>query len=194
MRHLSVFNNVTLDGYFSGEGGDLRWAHTGSDDPEYQAFVAENAKGGGVLVFGRVTYQMMAGWWPTPAAAQMDPVVASRMNALPKIVFSRTLPKADWANTTLVRGDAPGEMRRLKRESGPDMVVLGSGRLVASLAREGLVDEYQLLVNPVVIGKGRTMFEGLERSMPLALAETRAFPNGKVFLRYTAETKEAEDL
>jgi len=186
MSRLSVFNNVTLDGYFSGEGGDLRWAHGGTDDPEYQAFVADNAKGGGVLVFGRVTYQMMAGWWPTPAAAQMDPVVADRMNALPKVVFSRTLTKSDWANTTLVRGDAAGEIRRRKAADGPDMVILGSGRLVAALAREGLIDEYQLLVNPVVLGRGRTMFEGLERPLSLSLAESRPFRNGKVFLRYAA--------
>jgi dihydrofolate reductase len=187
MPNLSVFNNVTLDGYFSGQGGDLRWAHAGADDPEYQAFVAENAKGGGVLVFGRVTYQMMAGWWPTPAAAQMDPVLATRMNALPKVVFSGTLAMADWANTTLVRGDAADEMRRRKAADGPDMVILGSGRLVAALAREGLIDEYQLLVNPVVLGRGRTMFEGLERPLSLALVESRAFRNGKVFLRYAAE-------
>jgi dihydrofolate reductase len=187
MPRLAVFNNVTLDGCFAGEGGDLRWAHAGNHDPEYQAFVAGNAKADGALVFGRVTYQMMAGWWPTPAAAQMDPVLAGRMNALPKIVFSRTLPKADWAKTTLVRGDAAEEMRRRKAAEGPDMVILGSGRLVAALAREGLIDEYQLLVNPVVLGKGRTMFEGVERPLSLALTESRAFPNGKVFLRYAAE-------
>jgi dihydrofolate reductase len=184
MRQLSVFNNVSLDGYFSGPGGDFRWAHEGSDDPEYQAFVAANASGGGALVFGRVTYALMAGWWPTPAAAQMDPVVARQMNALPKIVFSRTLERAEWENTTLLRGDAAAEMRRLKGEPGPDMVVLGSGRIVAALAREGLVDELQLLVNPVALGKGRTMFEGLEKPLRLALSESRAFGNGKVFLRY----------
>ena len=187
MRHLSVFNNVTLDGYFSGPGGDFRWAHAGSDDPEYQAFVAENAKGGGALVLGRVTYELMAGWWPTPAAAQMDPVVAGQMNALPKVVFSRTLASASWANTTLLREDAAAAMRRLKTEAGPDLVILGSGRVVAALAREGLIDEYQLLVNPVVLGKGRTMFDGLDEPMPLRLTESRAFRNGKVFLRYAAE-------
>jgi dihydrofolate reductase len=186
MRHLSVFNNVTLDGFFSGPGGDFRWAHAGSDDPEYQAFVAANAKGGGALVLGRVTYELMASWWPTPAAAQMDPVVAGQMNALPKLVFSRTLASAAWANTTLLREDAAAAMRRLKTEAGPDMVILGSGRVVAALAREGLIDEYQLLVNPVVLGKGRTMFDGLGEPMPLRLTESRAFPNGKVFLRYAA--------
>src|SRR5262249_38163187 len=125
MRQLSVFNNVTLDGYFAGAGGDFRWAHSGGDDAEYQQFVSANASGGGPLVFGRVTYQIMAGWWPTPEAAKMDPVVARGMNEMPKIVFSRTLAGADWSNTTLLRGDAAGEMRRLKSESGPDMVILG---------------------------------------------------------------------
>lgn len=186
MRHLSVFNNVTLDGFFSGPDGDLRWGYAGSDDPEYRAFVAENAQGGGALVFGRVTYELMAGWWPTPAAAQMDPVVAEKMNTSPKVVFSRTLGRATWANTTLLRGDAATEMRRLKGEEGPDMVILGSGRIVAALAHEGLIDEYQILVNPVALGKGRTMFEGLEEPMSLALTESRAFGNGKVFLRYAA--------
>ncbi len=186
MRHLSVFNNVSVDGYFSGPGGDFRWAHEGSDDPEYQAFVAENAKGGGALVFGRVTYELMAAWWPTPAAAQMDPVVAGQMNGLPKLVFSRTLEKAAWENTTLVKGDAATAMRRLKAEPGPDMCVLGSGRLVAALAREGLVDEFQILVNPVALGAGRTMFEGLEKPLRLSLSESRSFRNGKVFFRYRA--------
>ena len=186
MRRLAAFDNVTLDGFFTGPGGDFRWAHAGSDDAEYQAFVAGNASGGGVLVFGRVTYEIMAGWWPTPAAAQSDPVVARQMNALPKLVFSRTLAQASWQNTTLVSGDAADEMRKLKAGSGPDMVILGSGRIVAALAREGLIDEYQLVVNPVVLGRGRTLFEGVERPLSLALAESRAFRNGKVFLRYTA--------
>ena len=186
MRRLAVFNNVSLDGYFSGPGGDLRWAHAGSDDPEYREFVAGNASGDGVLVFGRITYELMAGWWPTAAAGQMDPVLARQMNARGKVVFSRTLPRADWQNTTLVAGDAAEEMRRWKSGDGPDMVILGSGRLVASLAREGLIDEYQVVVNPVALGRGRTMFEGLDHPLTLAVAESRVFRNGKVFLRYGA--------
>ena len=185
MRRLSVFNNVSLDGYFSGPGGDLRWAREGSDDPGYREFVASNASGDGVLVFGRITYELMASWWPTPAAAQMDPALARQMNAHRKIVFSRTLARADWENTTLASGDASDEMRHLKNAPGPDMVVLGSGRLVASLVRAGLVDEVQIVVHPVALGAGRTMFEGLEKPFPLSLAESRAFRSGKVFLRYT---------
>ncbi len=91
MRKVVVFNNVTLDGYFSGIGGDISWAHKGSEDAEWDAFVAENASTGGMLLLGRVTYELMASYWPTPAAMKTYPDVAEGMNNLPKVVFSRTL-------------------------------------------------------------------------------------------------------
>lgn len=185
MPKLIVFNQVSLDGYFTGENGDLSWAHARNrEDPEFQSFVAENAQGGGVLVFGRVTYEMMASYWPTPAALQNDPVVAQQMNALPKLVFSRTLSQAGWNNTTLVKGDPAAEMRRRKQAPGQDMVVMGSGTLVAQLAQAGLIDEYQLVVIPVVLGKGRTMFEGVHQMLSMKPTRTRTFRNGNVFLTY----------
>src|ERR1700687_5198996 len=95
MRKLVVFNNVTLDGYFAGRNGDISWAH--QEDAECNAFVAENASGGGVLVFGRITYDLMASYWPTPLALETMPVVAERMNNLPKVVFSRTLDQVELA-------------------------------------------------------------------------------------------------
>src|SRR3990172_758991 len=97
MPQLVVFNHITLDGYFSDISGGMSWAH--KEDAEWNAFVADNAKGGGVLVFGRITYQLMASSWPTPQALQSFPVVAERMNNLPKVVFSRTLDHASWNNT-----------------------------------------------------------------------------------------------
>src|SRR5260221_7204408 len=103
MRKLSVFNQVSLDGYFVDSKGDMSWAHDDRQDAEFNAFVADNAGNGGELVFGRITYQMMASYWPTPLAAKNDPVVAERMNNLPKVVFSRTLDKASWQNTKLVK-------------------------------------------------------------------------------------------
>lgn len=183
MRKLAVFNSVTLDGYFTGRNGDLTWAKT-RDDAEWSSFVAENAKGGGTLVFGRVTYDMMKSYWPTPAALQANPVVAEKMNEAPKVVFSRTLDKATWSNTKLLKGDPPAEMRRMKKEPGDDMVILGSGSIVAQLARDGVIDEYQIVVTPVVLGEGRSMFEGLEGRMTLKLTQSRTFGNGNVFLRY----------
>jgi dihydrofolate reductase len=184
MRKLAVFNSVTLDGYFSGVNGDMRWAHKDSNDAEWNAFVAENAKGGGVLVFGRITYDLMVSYWPTPLALRSNPVVAERMNSLPKVVFSRTLDNPSWSNTKLMKGDLAAEVGRMKKEPGEDMVILGSGSIVAQLAQAGLIDEYQIVMTPVVLGKGRTMFEGLKGNLALKLTRTRTFENGNVFLCY----------
>lgn len=184
MRKLSVFNNVTLDGYFTDAHGDMSWAYGGSDDPEFAAFTADNAKGSGALVFGRVTFEMMASYWPTPAAAKANGTVAERMNASPKIVFSRTLKNPAWANTSVIKDDPAGAMKDLKADAGPDMVILGSGSIVEQLAAAGLVDSYQFVFCPVVLGKGRTMFDGLPQAAPLRLKTSRAFRNGKIFAVY----------
>lgn len=183
MRKLVVFNHVTLDGYFAGVNGDLSWAYSGND-AEFNAFAAENASGGGQLLFGRITYELMAGYWPTENAIKNDPVVAEGMNSMPKVVFSRTLDKVSWRNTKLVKGDVVSEVRKMKQEPGVDLVILGSGSIVSQLADQGLIDEYQMVVNPVVLGKGRTMFDGVKEKLKLKLTKTRIFGNGKVFLCY----------
>lgn len=184
MQKLIVFNHVTLDGYFTDANGDMSWAHGGSDDPEFAAFVAENASGGGQLLFGRMTYEMMAAFWPTPQAMEKFPAVADGMNRMPKVVFSRTLDRVSWNNTRLVKAGLAGEVRKIKAESGPGLTILGSGSLVPQLAREGLIDEYQVIVNPVVLGEGRTMFGGLPGKLNLKLTRSRTFGNGKVYLCY----------
>jgi dihydrofolate reductase len=182
MRRLTSFTNLSLDGYFADPDGGLSWAHNA--DPEWTAFVAENARGGGVLVMGRTTYEMMVSYWPTPMAAQQNPVVAKRMNEMPKIVFSRTLQSPAWANTTVVTGDIVARMRALKQESGPNLAILGSGTIVSQLAQAGLVDELQLAVHPLVLGAGRSMFESVTEKLALTLTSTRAFGNGNVVLSY----------
>jgi dihydrofolate reductase len=182
MRKLAVFNQVSLDGYFCDANGDMSWAH--KQDAEWTAFTASNASGGGELLFGRITYEMMAGWWPTPMAAANYPVVAERMNAMPKVVFSRTLREASWSNTRLLNGDLATEVRTLKAEPGPGMVIMGSGRIVSQLAAAGLIDEYQVVVNAVVLGAGRTMFDGMQKRLMLRRAAARTFENGNVFLCY----------
>lgn len=184
MRKLIAFNHVTLDGYFVDGQGQFGWARKGNDDAEFAQFVAENASGGGELVFGGITYRLMASYWPTPIADQHMPEVAKGMNASPKVVFSRTLEKAEWNNTRLIKGDLATEARRLKEEDGPGMCILGSGSIVAQLAAAGLIDEYQMVIDPVALGKGRSMFEGLPSMLELNLARTRIFKNGKVFLSY----------
>jgi dihydrofolate reductase len=184
VRKLVVFNNVTLDGYFTDANGEMSWAHTGNDDAEFNAFAADNASGGGQLLFGRITYELMASYWPTPKAIKNDPIVAEGMNSMPKVVFSRTLDKASWSNTKLVKGDIASEIRKMKREPGKGMAILGSGSIVSQLAPEGVIDEYQLVVTPVVLGQGRTMFDGIKDKLNLKLTKTRTFGNGKVYLCY----------
>ena len=184
MRKLIMFNSVTLDGYFTDAKGDMSWAHAGNDDPEFAAFTQTNAQSGGALVFGRITYEMMASYWPTPMAAKQSPLVAESMNRMQKIVFSRTLDKASWNNTRLLKGDPAAEMRKLKQEPGPGMAIMGSGTIVAQLAAAGLIDEYQLVVNPVALGKGRTLFDGIGERLNFRLTSSRAFKNGKVYLCY----------
>lgn len=182
MRKLIVFNNVTLDGYFTDANGDMSWAH--KQDAEWKAFIQENARGGGELLFGRITYDLMASYWPTPYAMKNDPKIAEAMNTLPKVVFSRTLDKASWNNTKLVKSGLPDQVRKMKKAPGKDIVIFGSGNLISQLAGDGLIDEYQIVVHPVVLGKGRTMFEGVEKRLPLKLTRTRTFGNGNVLLWY----------
>lgn len=184
MQRLIAFNSVTVDGYFTDRHGDMRWAYEVAPDAEFDAFVAGNASGGGQLLFGRVTYELMAAYWPTPQALKDRPVVAAGMNQASKVVFSRTLTKAAWNNTQLVKGDIAAAVRGLKAQAGAGMAILGSGSLIAQLAPLGLIDEYQMVLTPVALGGGRTQFEGITDRLRLKLLETRAFANGKVFLRY----------
>lgn len=182
MRRLSVFNMISVDGYIADARGDMSWAH--KQDPEWMEFSSGNASGDGMLLFGRKTYEMMASWWPSDAAKQAMPQVAEGMNRMPKVVFSRGLERAEWNNTTVVKDDLVGAVWRLKGQDGPDMVVLGSGSVVAQLAEAGLIDAYQMAVINVALGGGKTMFEGLTKRLPLKLVRHRVFGNGSVVLEY----------
>jgi dihydrofolate reductase len=184
MGRLVVFNSVSLDGYFTDANADMSFAHNTNPDTEWDAFVSGNARGGGILIFGRVTYELMANFWPTLSAAENMPVVAERMNNLSKVVFSRTMDKALWSNTKLVKDDMIGEIQKMKKESGEGMAIMGSGSIVSQLASLSLIDEYQIVVIPVVLGKGRTMFEGIKEKASLKLTKTRTFKNGNVYLCY----------
>jgi dihydrofolate reductase len=181
MARVSVFNLVTLDGYFTGEGGDISWH---SVDEEFNIFAEKTANSGNILLFGRITYELMVSYWPTQDAIKNDPVVAQGMNSASKIVFSRTLEKVDWNNARLVKDNMIGEIRKLKQNLDRDMTILGSGSIVAQLAQAGLIDEYQIMLNPVAIGKGRTMFEGIKNRLTMKLKDTMTFGNGNVLLIY----------
>jgi dihydrofolate reductase len=183
MRKLIVFNQVSLDGYFADENNDMSWAHQKSD-PEWDDFSASNASGGGELLFGRVTYELMASFWPTPQARKQAPQVADGMNNLPKVVFSKTLTSVTWQNTTLVKDDLAGEVRKLKQGAGKDLVIMGSGSIVTQLTNEGLIDEYQLVVQPIILGKGKTLFAGVSDKLALKRTHVRSFKNGNMVLCY----------
>ena len=182
MPRVNMFNNISLDGYFVDANGDMSWAH--KSDPEWNEFVSGNASGGGTLVFGRVTYDLMVRYWPTPLALENNRVVAEGMNRLPKVVFSRTMDHASWSNTTLVKGNIEEAVRKMKGEPGTDLVILGSGSIVTQLGQAGLIDEYQMVISPIALGEGKTMFQGMEKRLPLKLVKTRVFGNGNVLLCY----------
>jgi dihydrofolate reductase len=183
MRKIHAFENLTLDGFFTDDKNDMSWAH--KQDEEFKEFTSSNARGDAELLFGRVTYEMMASFWPTPEAAKMMPDVAAGMNRMRKYVFSRSLGTAGWQNTTLLKRDPVAEATRLKREPGADLVVMGSGSIVSQLTQARLIDEYQIVLNPLVLGRGRTLFETVKDRLPLRLTQTRSFENGNVVLWYS---------
>lgn len=182
MRSLKVFESISIDGYFADANGDMSFAHAVAPDPEFGAWVGQNASSGGELLLGRVTYEMMASFWTSPAAAQQMPAVAKGMNAARKYVATRSLTPT-WNNTQRLEGDAVAAVRALKAHEGPPLVVLGSGTLVAALGEAGLVDEYQFVVIPAALGGGRTLFT---KGTELRLVDQRAFQNGNVVLTYAA--------
>ena len=139
------------------------------------------------MLFGRVTYELMAGYWPTAKPDADDPRIIEAMNSNPKVVFSKSLNKVDWKNTRLVKGDVAEEVSKLKRQPGKDMIIFGSGGIVSALAPKGLIDNYRIFVVPVVLGKGRPLFNGIGARLYLKLVETRAFRSGLVLLRYAPD-------
>lgn len=181
MRRLILFNMVTLDGFFEGPNGDIDW-HT--VDEEFNDFAIDQLNSADGLIFGRVTYELMASYWPTPAALENDPGIADLMNRMPKVVFSRTLERADWSNTRLVRENLVEEIARLKQQPGKDLLIFGSADLAATFIKNSLIDEYRIMVSPVILGKGNPLFKDLGGRLNLDLIRTRTFGNGNVLLFY----------
>jgi len=190
MRKLIVYNFVTLNGYFKGPNGDISWHKQASEEKAEEAeFAAENLQSGSTLLFRRVTYEMMASYWPTPEAIKNDPVVAKGMNEADKIVFSRTLKKAGWSNTRIVKDNMAEEVKKLKQLPGKSMTLLGSGSILTQFADQGLIDEYQIMVDPVAIGDGTPIFKNIKRTLDLKLTTTRTFKSGVVLLCYQPAKK-----
>jgi dihydrofolate reductase len=181
MGKLLVYNFVTTNGYYKGPNEDVSWSHRGGK--EENEYAEEGAQSEGVLIFGRVTYQMMAAYWPSPMALQNDPVIADGMNRSQKIVFSRTMKKADWNNTRIVKEDLIGEIKKLK-QAGKNLTLLGSGSISAQLAQAGLIDEYQIMIHPVLLGGGSSLYHSLDHPVELQLTNSRIMKSGVVLLCY----------
>ena len=181
MRKVFMFNMISLDGFFAGPKGEIDWHNV---DKEFNAFAVEQLKEIETLVFGRVTYELMAGYWPTPTAVKSDPVVAERMNSLAKLVFSKTLNSVEWNNSRLVKGNPAQEISKLKIQQGKALAILGSAVLSASLMETDTIDELRIMVNPVILGSGMPLFRNANSRHPLKLVGSRAFRSGNVLLTY----------
>ena len=181
MRKLITFNFITLDGYYKGPADDISWNKHSREENEY---AEEGAQSDSILVFGRVTYEMMAGYWPSSHALQNNKVVAEGMNKAEKIVFSKTLSKADWNNSRVLKGNPVDEIKNLKQTPGKNMTILGSGSIITQLADHGLIDEYQVMINPLALGSGTPLFSGIKRQLNLKLTKTQPFKGGTVLLCY----------
>jgi dihydrofolate reductase len=177
MRRVIVSNVMSLDGFFEGPNKDLDWF---VPDEEFFGYARHLLRTVDTILFGRATYQHMAAYWPFAPADE----IADKMNNLSKVVFSRRLTTAEWNNSRLVRDDAAEEVAKLKQQAGSDMVIFGSATLASSLLQAGLVDEYRVILSPVLIGKGNPLFRDIKERLKLRLVGTRSFGSGVVVLYY----------
>jgi dihydrofolate reductase len=186
MRKLIAFTIVSVDGYFAGPNGEIDW-FKGEHSDEEKEFSDEVSKKAGLLLFGRTTYEMMKSFWPTPDGMRSDPVMAEVMNRTPKIVFSETMkPEKDgpvWKDVRVLHDIDPEEIVSLKKHGEGGITILGSGTIVQQMERLGLIDEYQLMVVPVILGTGKYLFKDVKR-LNLELIGTKVFRNGRVLLTY----------
>jgi dihydrofolate reductase len=181
MQKLIFQMLISLDGYYEGLNHEIDW-HVVED--EFNDYAHNLIQSAGIILFGRVTYQMMASFWPSAVALRTDPVTAKLMNETPKIVFSKTLKNVDWKNTTLINTDPVKEISRLKKLPGKDLVMLASSDLAVSLLKEGVIDEFQVNINPIILSSGKTLFKGLDQRVPLKLIKTQVFKSGVIVLTY----------
>jgi len=178
MRKIVAGLFVSLDGVF--EAPD-QWHFPYFDEDMGQAVQAQMEQADAMLL-GRKTYQEFAGYWPKQGS---DVELADHMNGTPKYVVSNTLTSLDWQNSTLINGDVRAALTALKSQPGKNLSITGSGTLVRSLLRDGLLDELHLLVHPIVVGKGKRLFDDQGDRVPLTLAASKTFGSGVLYLTYT---------
>jgi dihydrofolate reductase len=178
MRRIFLFMNVSLDGYFEGPGHDISGFHS-----DFEAFSSEQSQEVDTILFGHKTYEMMK-FWSTPQAEETAPEIAKFMNERPKFVASHQYFEPGWKGVTVISGDVPGEVKKLKEQPGKTIAIFGSNSLCVSLIQAGLLDEIQIMLNPVVFGEGTSLFKGLPEKANLTLTGTHQFKSGAVLLTY----------
>jgi dihydrofolate reductase len=187
MRKLTAYNFLTLNGFFKGPNEDTGWHTHGQEEARYSEEALAQDKN--ILFFGRKTYEMMAGFWPTPQAKELFPKVAAGMNKAEKIVFSESPFEPEWENTQVISGDIVKKIREIKKSPGKDMTILGSGSLINLLTDHGLIDEYQFMIDPVAIPDGTPVFKNIKQKLDLRLTGSKVFNSGVVLLNYQPSKK-----
>jgi len=182
MRKLKLQVQLTVDGYIAGPNGEMDWMIFDWDE-ELKYYVKQLSEPVDCIVLGRKLAQGFIPYWASKPEAE-EVAGVDKMNNTPKVVFTRTLDKSEWDNTVLAKGDLVDEIRKLKKQTGKDIIVYGGATFVSALFKEGLIDEYQLFINPVVIGTGMTIFKGIESIKNLSLLKSTAFECGIVVLHY----------
>ncbi|MGZ6239174.1 MAG: dihydrofolate reductase family protein [Syntrophales bacterium] len=189
-RKVIVSEMVSLDSFFAGPTGEIDWHIV---DEEFNQYAIDLLNTVDTILFGRVTYQLFESYWPTaatnPSTSMSDLEIAHQINNMTKIVFSRTLERVEWKNARLLKEIIPAEIVMMKQQPGKDMVIYGSGSIVSALMNLGLIDEYRVIVNPVILGNGKPLFKGLRNKLNLRLLETKTFGSGNVLLCYKPEEK-----
>jgi len=181
MRKLRAFVFMSLNGYFKGVNDDVDWHANGMEEIE---FAQQKLQEGNVLLFGRKTFEIMRNFWVSPMAYELFPTVALRINQAEKLVCSSTLKQVDWANTRILNGNLEDEIKTLKNTEGPDITLMGSGSLIRQLAEADLIDEYELMIDPVALGNGDTLFKGISRNLELQITDARLFRESGTLLLY----------
>jgi dihydrofolate reductase len=181
MRRVIFQMMVSIDGYFEGENHEIDWHNVDEDFNRYSLDFLNNID---TLVFGRTTYELMASYWTTEAAVKDAPLIAEKMNSLQKIVFSNTLEKAEWNKSRLMKTSLTDEIARQKLRQCKDIAIFGSSDLTLSLIPSGLINEFRIIVNPIFLGKGKTLLEGLDSRIKVKLLYSKTFKSGNVLLCY----------
>jgi dihydrofolate reductase len=180
MATLSIFNFLSANGFFKGPNDDISWHFHGEEEGK---FSDENSQGGNILLFGRKTFQMMESFWPTDQAKTMYPVTANGMNSAEKIVFSKTLSEVKWNNSRIIKDNLVEEVKKLK-EGKTNITILGSGSVITQLADHNLIDEYSLMIDPILIGNGTSFVQNLQNNLKLKFKDSHSFKSGTVVLNY----------